>query len=119
MISLGFQVSELFLKKTSPWRRKLREVEYGTIEKDGNFYDLIDPLKLTDRITSPLMVLHGSNDPRVPIEESEQIVNKLMARNHPVKFICFENEGHSIVKLNNKITAYTAIAHFLNQYIGK
>ncbi|WMX56554.1 S9 family peptidase [Peribacillus sp. R9-11] len=116
---VGISSFRTFLKKTSPWRRKLREVEYGTIEKDGNFYDLIDPLKLTDRITSPLMVLHGSNDPRVPIEESEQIVNKLMARNHPVKFICFENEGHSIVKLNNKITAYTAIAHFLNQYIGK
>ncbi|WP_141993789.1 S9 family peptidase [Bacillus sp. B4EP4a] len=116
---VGISSFRTFLKKTSPWRRKLREVEYGTIEKDGNFYDLIDPLKLADRITSPLMVLHGSNDPRVPIEESEQIVNKLIARNHPVKFICFENEGHSIVKLNNKITAYTAIAHFLNQYIGK
>ncbi|MFB7639854.1 S9 family peptidase [Peribacillus butanolivorans] len=116
---VGISSFRTFLKRTSPWRRKLREVEYGTIEKDGNFYDLIDPLKLTDRITSPLMVLHGSNDPRVPIEESEQIVNKLKARNHPVKFICFENEGHSIVKLNNKITAYTAIAHFLNQYIGK
>lgn len=116
---VGISSFRTFLKKTSPWRRKLREVEYGTIEKDGNFYDLIDPLKLTDRITSPLMVLHGSNDSRVPIEESEQIVNKLIARNHPVKFICFENEGHSIVKLNNKITAYTAIAHFLNQYIGK
>ncbi|MGW8428035.1 alpha/beta fold hydrolase [Peribacillus simplex] len=116
---VGISSFRTFLKKTSPWRRKLREVEYGTIEKDGDFYDLIDPLKLTDRITSPLMVLHGSNDPRVPIEESEQIVNKLIARNHPVKFICFENEGHSIVKLNNKITAYTAIAHFLNQYIGK
>ncbi|MFE5430399.1 alpha/beta fold hydrolase [Peribacillus simplex] len=116
---VGISSFRTFLKKTSPWRRKLREVEYGTIEKDGDFYDLIDPLKLTDRITSPLMVLHGSNDPRVPIEESEQIVNKLIARNHPVKFICFENEGHSIVKLNNKITAYTAIAHFINQYIGK
>ncbi|QNU06270.1 S9 family peptidase [Peribacillus butanolivorans] len=116
---VGISSFRTFLKKTSPWRRKLREVEYGTIEKDGNFYDLIDPLNQTDRITSPLMVLHGANDPRVPIEESEQIINKLMARNHPVKFICFENEGHSIVKLNNKITAYTAIAHFLNHYIGK
>ncbi|MGE7185071.1 alpha/beta fold hydrolase [Peribacillus sp. NPDC006672] len=116
---VGISSFRTFLKKTSPWRRKLREVEYGTIEKDGNFYDLIDPLNLSDRITSPLMVLHGCNDPRVPIEESEQIVNKLMARNHPVQFIRFKNEGHSIVKINNKITAYTAIAHFLNQYIGK
>ncbi|RRN70241.1 S9 family peptidase [Peribacillus simplex] len=116
---VGISSFRTFLKKTSPWRRKLREAEYGTIEKDGNFYDLIDPLNQTDRITSPLMVLHGCNDPRVPIEESEQIVNKLMARIHPVQFIHFKNEGHSIVKLNNKITAYTAIAHFLNQYIGK
>ncbi|MDV7764791.1 S9 family peptidase [Peribacillus sp. CSMR9] len=116
---VGISSFRTFLKNTSPWRRKLREAEYGTIEKDGNFYDLIDPLNQTDRITSPLMVLHGCNDPRVPIEESEQIVTKLIARNHPVQFIHFKNEGHSIVKLNNKITAYTAITHFLNQYIGK
>lgn len=72
-----------------------------------------------DKITSPIMVLHGKNDPRVPIEESEQIVNKLKKRNHPVTYIRVEDEGHSLVKLKNKISAYSKFADFLKQYIGK
>jgi dipeptidyl aminopeptidase/acylaminoacyl peptidase len=62
--------------------------------------------------------LHGANDPRVPIEETEQIVDELKARNHPVTYIRFEDEGHFFVKLKNNITAYTGVAEFLDQYIG-
>src|SRR4051812_36918100 len=51
---------------------KNRQIEYETIEKDGAFFDKIDPLNHTDRIVSPLMVLHGVKDPRVSIEESDQ-----------------------------------------------
>lgn len=114
----GISSIKTFLKTTSPWRRKHREAEFGTIEKDGEFFDRIDPLNHTDRITSPLMVLHGANDPRVPIKESEQIVKKLKEQNHPVMYIRFEDEGHSIVKLKNKIIAYTSMVHFLDQYFG-
>lgn len=114
----GMSSFRTYLKNTSPWRRKLREMEYGTIEKDGDFFDQINPLNYADRITCPLIVLHGANDPRVPIMESEQMVTKLKQRNHPVKYIRFEDEGHSFVKLKNKLNAYTSIADFLNQYIG-
>ena len=65
------------------------------------------------------MVIHGVNDPRVPIEESEQIVNKLKKRNHPVTYIRIEEEGHTLVKLKNKIYAYSQMADFLEKYIGK
>ncbi|WP_249871571.1 S9 family peptidase [Oceanobacillus saliphilus] len=110
---VGISSLRTFLATTSPWRRKLREAEYGTIEKDGEFFDKIDPLHYADNIKAPLMVLHGANDPRVPIEESEQIVNKLIQRNHPVIYLRFEDEGHSIIKLKNKLIAYTKIAEFL------
>lgn len=115
-----YQISSIktFLKTTSPWRKKQREAEYGTIERDGEFFDRIDPLNHTDRITSPLLVLHGENDARVPIREAEQMVNKLKERNHPVQFIRFEDEGHHFEKLKNKITAYTEMVQFLKQYIG-
>jgi dipeptidyl aminopeptidase/acylaminoacyl peptidase len=116
---VGISSFRTFLEKTSPWRRKLREAEYGSIENDGEFFDEIDPIHHTDKITCPLMVLHGANDPRVPIEETEQIVDELNARNHPVTYIRFEDEGHFFVKLKNNITAYTGVAEFLDQYIGK
>ncbi|MDQ0199533.1 S9 family peptidase [Neobacillus ginsengisoli] len=116
---VGISSFRTFLKNTNPWRQKLREFEYGTIEKDGEFFDQIDPLNHTDKIISPLMVFHGANDPRVPIEESEQIVYKLKERNHPVKYFRFEDEGHSFEKRKNKIFTYTKVADFLEEYIGK
>ncbi|ULT54976.1 S9 family peptidase [Neobacillus drentensis] len=90
---VGMSSIKSFLKTTSPWRKKHRESEYGTIERDGEFFDRIDPLNHTDRITSPLLVLHGANDARVPIEEAEQIVNKLKARNHPLILFALRTRG--------------------------
>ncbi|HLO13173.1 MAG TPA: S9 family peptidase, partial [Pseudoneobacillus sp.] len=116
---VGISSFRTFLEKTSPWRRKVREAEYGSIENDGEFFDEIDPIHHVDKITCPVMVLHGANDPRVPIEETEQIVDELKSRNHPVTYIRFEDEGHFFVKLKNNITAYTGVAKFLDEYIGK
>jgi dipeptidyl aminopeptidase/acylaminoacyl peptidase len=116
---VGMSSIRNFIQTTSPWRKRQREAEYGTIEEDGEFFDRIDPLNHSNRITSPLMVLHGENDPRVPIIESEQMVNKLKDRNHPVEFIRFEDEGHNFQKLKNKSTAYKGMVQFLNRYMGK
>jgi dipeptidyl aminopeptidase/acylaminoacyl peptidase len=116
---VGMSSLRTFLQTTSPWRKKHRESDYGTIERDGEFFDKIDPLNYSNRITTPLLVIHGKNDPRVHIRESEQMVNKLKARQHAVDFIRFEDEGHSISKQRNKITAYKAIVNFLDKYMGK
>ncbi|MEH7087013.1 S9 family peptidase, partial [Neobacillus drentensis] len=115
---VGMSSLRTFLQTTSPWRKKHRESEYGTIERDGEFFDSIDPLNFSDRITTPLLVIHGKSDPRVHIKESEQIVDKLKKRNHAVDFIRFYDEGHSIVKQKNKMTAYKEMVRFLDQYIG-
>lgn len=112
---VGISSFRSFLENTSVWRRKLRESEYGSIEEDGDFFDEIDPIHHTDKITAPLMVLHGANDPRVPVAEAEQIVADLNKRNHPVEYICFEDEGHFFVKLKNNITAYSRVADFLDK----
>ncbi|MFP5114898.1 alpha/beta fold hydrolase [Bacillaceae bacterium C204] len=115
---VGMSSLRTFLQTTSPWRKMLRESEYGTIERDGEFFDRIDPLNYSNQITTPLLVIHGKGDPRVHIKESEQIVDKLKERNHIVDFIRFEDEGHSIVKQKNKITAYKEMVKFLDRYIG-
>jgi dipeptidyl aminopeptidase/acylaminoacyl peptidase len=116
---VGMSSLRTFLQTTSPWRKKQRESEYGTIERDGEYFDKIDPLNYSDRISSPLLVIHGEGDPRVHIKESEQMVDNLKKRNHSVDFIRFEDEGHSIEKPKNKIIAHKAMVNFFERYLGK
>lgn len=107
-----------FLENTGPWRRKLREPEYGSLENDREFLESISPINHVDSITAPLFVIHGANDPRVPVGEAEQIVAALRARNIPVEYMRFEDEGHGLVKRANRLVAYPAVARFLDKYVG-
>lgn len=106
-----------FLENTSPYRRKLRTPEYGDPEVDRDFLIEVSPIHKIDRITAPLMVIHGERDPRVPIGESEQMVESLKARQHPVEYHVFPDEGHGITKLKNKLAVYPAVAKFLDTYL--
>jgi dipeptidyl aminopeptidase/acylaminoacyl peptidase len=107
-----------FLENTGPWRRKLREAEYGSLENDRAFLEQISPIRSVDRIVAPLFVVHGANDPRVPVGEAEQIVAALRSRNVPVEYMRFEDEGHGLIKRANRLVAYPAIARFLDAYLG-
>jgi len=106
-----------FLENTGPWRRKLREAEYGSLERDREFLQQISPIHQVDRIRAPLFVVHGANDPRVPVGEAEQIVSALSSRKVPVEYLRFEDEGHGLAKRSNRLVAYPAIARFLDQYV--
>ncbi|MDQ2053368.1 S9 family peptidase [Halobellus sp. H-GB7] len=105
-----------FLENTGEWRRKLREAEYGSLEDDREFLESISPLNTIEDIRAPLFVLHGENDPRVPVSEAHQLVEA--ASDHvPVRELVFEDEGHGITKLENRIDAYGAIVEFLNEHV--
>lgn len=106
-----------FLENTGPWRRKLREPEYGSLEHDRAFLEQISPINSIDRITAPLFVVHGANDPRVPVGEAEQIVAAVRARGLPVEYLVFPDEGHGLVRRANRLVAYPAIAGFLDQHL--
>ena len=106
-----------FLENTGSWRRDLREAEYGSLEEDRELLESISPLNRADRIDAPLFVLHGANDPRVPLEEAEQIVSALERRSIPVELLVFEDEGHGIAKLENQIEAYTRVVEFLEEHV--
>ncbi len=69
-----------FLERTGPWRRAHRSQEYGFLETDREMLERISPLNHVDAITTPLFVIHGRNDPRVPLHEAEQIVSVLSER---------------------------------------
>ena len=93
-----------FLENTGSYRRSLREPEYGSLENDGEFLESISPIHKADRITAPLMVIHGKNDPRVPVGEAEQIVEKVRENGGAVEYLLYEDEGHGLAKLKTAST---------------
>jgi dipeptidyl aminopeptidase/acylaminoacyl peptidase len=115
--TVGIANFESFLKNTSGYRRKLREVEYGTLERDLDFLKSISPLYKVNLIKTPLMVIHGKNDPRVPYTEAEQIVKALRDRGAPVEYKLFDDEGHGIAKLSNRLIVYPLVADFFDRYM--
>ena len=66
-----------FLKHTGPWRRKLRIAEYGDPDRDNEFLERISPNNNAQLIKAPLFIIHGANDPRVPIGEATQIMQTM------------------------------------------
>ncbi|HEX8775872.1 MAG TPA: S9 family peptidase [Pyrinomonadaceae bacterium] len=115
--TVGIANFESFLQNTSGYRRKLREVEYGSLERDRDFLRTISPLSRVTRIRTPLMVIQGKNDPRVPYTEAEQIVKALRDRNAPVEYKLFDDEGHGINKLSNRLIVYPLMVDFLNRHM--
>ena len=115
--TVGIANFESFLKNTSGYRRKLREVEYGSLEHDLDFLRTISPLSRVDRIKTPLMIIAGKNDPRVPYTEAEQMVKALRDRNAVIEYKLFEDEGHGVAKLSNRLIVYPLMADFLDRYM--
>ncbi len=107
-----------FLERTGAYRRALREAEYGTLEHDRELLTRLSPIHRVDRIVVPLLVIHGANDPRVPVSEAEQIVDALRARGREVIYLRYEDEGHGLVRLANRIDGYTQVASFLERHLG-
>jgi dipeptidyl aminopeptidase/acylaminoacyl peptidase len=106
-----------FMERTSPWRRAHREQEYGSLAHHRKVLEQISPIHKAGRIKAPLMVVAGDNDPRVPLFESEQIVERVKAAGGVVKFIHYADEGHKISKLANRIDNFTQMAEFLKQHL--
>lgn len=106
-----------FLERTGAYRRAVREAEYGSLAQHRALLEELSPIHQADRIRAPLFVVHGRNDPRVPLEEAEQIVAALRARQVPVELLVYDDEGHGLVKLANKLDAYPKIAAFLDRHL--
>ena len=77
----------------------------------------ISPLFHADKITKPLIVLQGANDPRVIRPESDEIVEAIKKKNGVVEYVIFDDEGHGFTKKANEIRAYKAILDFLDKHL--
>jgi dipeptidyl aminopeptidase/acylaminoacyl peptidase len=104
-----------FLTNTAPYRQNQRRAEYGD-ERDPDmrvFLRRISPLTNAERISRPLLIVHGKNDPRVPLSEAEQIVNRVRAKGGEVWYLEAGDEGHGFRKKQNRDAYYRAFAQFL------
>lgn len=106
-----------FLERTGPWRRANREREYGSLEHDRAFLERISPIHKAHTIDVPLLVMAGDNDPRVPLYESEQVVERVSSGGGAVEFVHYADEGHMFSKLENRIDSFTQIAAFLDRTV--
>jgi dipeptidyl aminopeptidase/acylaminoacyl peptidase len=108
-----------FLERTEGYRRDLRRVEYGD-ERDPKmreFLTRISPLTNADKIQKPLFVVHGKNDPRVPLNEAEQIVATVRKSNVPVWYLMAKNEGHGFAKKENVDFEFYATVLFIQKFL--
>jgi len=108
-----------FFKNTSAYRTDLRRVEYGD-ERDPQmhaFLERISPLTSASKISKPLMVVAGYNDPRVPYTEGQQIVQAVRANNAPVWWLMAKDEGHGFGKKPNLDYQFLAMTEFLQLYL--
>ncbi len=108
-----------FLDHTEDYRRDLRRVEYGD-ERDPKmraYFDRTAPLSNAGKITKPLFVIQGANDPRVPRTEAEQIVAAVRKNDAPVWYLLATNEGHGFNKKENQDYQFFAMVEFLRRYL--
>jgi dipeptidyl aminopeptidase/acylaminoacyl peptidase len=107
-----------FLENTSEYRRAAREREYGSLATDRELLERISPVSRIDAIRAPLFLEHGRNDPRVPVGESEHIHQALTERGIRCELVIYEDEGHAIEKLPNRIDVFERVVAFLGEVLG-
>lgn len=90
----------------------------GHPEKDEEFLWSRSPLSRVDRISKPLLIGHGKNDPRVKLSESLQIVEAMKEKGIDHEFMVFDDEGHGFAKPENRLTFYRAADRFLAKHLG-
>ena len=105
---VGISSLVTFLENTSAYRRAYREREYGSLERDRELLESVSPISRIDEIRAPLFIIHGANDPRVPLSEAEQLHRELVERGVPSELVVYEDEGHGLGKLKNRLDAYPA-----------
>ena len=105
---VGMSSLVTFLENTSAYRRAFREREYGSLDHDRDFLDKASPITYLEQIEAPLFVIHGANDPRVPLSEAEQIKAALDGKGVPCELRVYADEGHGLAKRVNRLDAYPA-----------
>ena len=113
---VGISNLRTFLENTSIWRRAAREREYGPLS-DPELLERLSPWSRLDAIGAPLFIEHGRNDPRVPVSESEAIHSELVRRGVRCELVIYEDEGHMVEKLANRVDVFERAVAFLDEVL--
>jgi dipeptidyl aminopeptidase/acylaminoacyl peptidase len=108
-----------FLEHTAAYRRDLRRVEYGD-ERDPKMREFLrnlSPITHVNAISKPLLIVQGANDPRVPLEESQQIADAVRNNGGEVWMLVAGDEGHGFRKKSNKDYQDLVTAMFLKKIL--
>ena len=108
-----------FLENTKSYRRNLRRVEYGD-ERDPKMrahLNSISPTSNAHKITKPMLIVQGLNDPRVPASEAEQMLKKIRENGSQAWYLLAKDEGHGFRKKFNRDFYNKAVILFLQKYL--
>jgi dipeptidyl aminopeptidase/acylaminoacyl peptidase len=115
---VGLSSLVTFLENTSAYRRAYREREYGRLAEDRELLEAASPLNRIEQIRAPLFVIHGANDPRVPLSEAEQVVAAVRASGADCPLLVYSDEGHGLAKRANQLDAYPQAFEFLAKHLA-
>jgi dipeptidyl aminopeptidase/acylaminoacyl peptidase len=108
-----------FLENTADYRREVRRQEYGDERepKMAEFLREISPTNHAAKITRPLFIVQGKNDPRVPVTEAEQMVRAVRANGTPVWYLMAKDEGHGFRKKPNADFQFLSTVMFFKEHL--
>jgi len=113
---VGISNFKTFLLNTADYRRYIREAEYGPLS-DSVWLESISPTTKAKNIKAPVLLIHGANDPRVPISEARQIFHAVKNNGGIADTLFFTNEGHGTANKENTIAEYTRMVEFFEKYL--
>ena len=105
------------LRTPPSWMPYIR-LAVGDPEKDREMLLEHSPKTYLGNLASPLMIIQGKNDPRVPEPESAEVVADLRKRGLQVDYLVFEDEGHDVLRFKNRVTCYSKITEFFLKHLG-
>jgi dipeptidyl aminopeptidase/acylaminoacyl peptidase len=107
------------LEGASPQLKASDRIEYGDIDDpaDREFFRAISPITHVQNVRAPVMVIHGANDPRDPVTESDLYVRGIREQYGQVEYLRFPDEGHSVRQLSNRIILGRRMAAFLERHL--
>jgi len=106
-----------FLERIPETWKPYFEIALGSPVKDREFLTERSPKTHLHQLRCPLLVIQGKNDPRVVERESRDLVDHLRATGKDVEYLMFENEGHDVLKMENRVRCYNAITDFFKKHL--
>jgi dipeptidyl aminopeptidase/acylaminoacyl peptidase len=113
----GMADLETFYQHTEPWIAAAAVTKYGDPVQDAELLRDLSPIHRIDKLVAPLLVVHGSDDTNVPVEEAEQVVAALSERGIEHQYLLFPGEGHDLLATQHRVAFVQAAVAWVEQHL--